>query len=114
MHGPRWPRDRPLRGQPLSPFSAAVTKHAGSAPRAHPAQEAVNAPAVTFLGLIGPFDRASVAEGNGSTNDTGPITSSHDQRALRYPQASAIVPARKHLAQASSQTSSTDRTTEFH
>jgi len=49
-------------GEPLAALAAPVAKHAGSAPGAHPAQEAVDAAAVTFLGLIGALDRASVPE----------------------------------------------------
>src|SRR5205807_4162466 len=69
-------RERPLRGQPLSALSAAIAKHPSSALGAHPAQKAVDAPAIAFLGLIGPFDRASVAEPNGQTSDTACVTSS--------------------------------------
>src|SRR2546422_8505426 len=107
---PQKGRERPLRGEPLSAFSAAIAKHASSALGAHPAQKAMDAPAIAFLGLIGPFDRASVAEATNDPCDTGSITSSHDQCALRYPQASAIVRGRKQPSIASNQRSSTDCT----
>src|SRR5579864_4785785 len=63
-------------GQPLATLAAAIAEHADSASGAHPAQETVDAPAVPFLGLIGPFDRASVPDAQTLIGDTGPITSS--------------------------------------
>src|SRR5438132_5729169 len=87
--------ERPLGGQPLSAFSAAIPKHACSTLGAHPAKEAMDAPAVAFLRLICPFDRASLAEPSAVPCDTASITSSHGQCALRYPQAGAIVRAPK-------------------
>src|SRR3989442_8806351 len=117
LHTERAPRDPchrrrewRLRGQPLSAFSAAIAKHPCPTPSAHPAQEAMDTPAIAFLGLICPFDRASVAEPTNHPCDTGSITSSHDQCALRYPQASAIVRGRKQPSIASNQRPSTDCT----
>jgi len=48
--------------QPLAALAPAVLEDASSAPGAHPAHEAVDAPAIPFLGLVGPFDRASIPE----------------------------------------------------
>jgi hypothetical protein len=59
----------------------------------------VDAPAVTFLGLIRAFDRASVPEAHLGTGDTGPITSSRARCALRYPQVGVIVRGRKQAGQ---------------
>ena len=51
-----------LRGQPLAALAPAVAQDARSAAGTHPAQKAVDAPAIPFLGLVGPFDRASIPE----------------------------------------------------
>src|SRR5206468_302711 len=51
-----------LRGQPLTALAPAVAQDARSAAGTHPAQKAVDAPAIPFLGLVGPFDRASIPE----------------------------------------------------
>src|SRR5207253_3515785 len=62
-------------GQPRAALATAIAEHADPATSAHPAQESVDAPAIPFLGLIGPFDRASVAEAMRPTCDTASITS---------------------------------------
>ncbi len=88
-------RLRAALGQPLAALAAPAAEHARAAAGAHPAQEAVDTAAVTFLGLVGPFDRASIPDDEKPTRDTAAVTSSCAQRALRYPQAGDIVPARK-------------------
>src|SRR5258708_12827388 len=45
-----------LRGQPLATLASAVLHDTYSAPGAHPAQEAVHAPAVALLGVERPLD----------------------------------------------------------
>ena len=70
--------------------------------------------AVTFLGLVGPFDRASVADANATACDTAAVTSSSARSALRYPQAGVIVPARKQPHTTSPQRPSTDHAIRFH
>jgi len=68
--------------QPRAALAAPVAKHPRSASRAHPAQESMDAPAVSFLGLVGAFDRASLPAAGPSpvdlTYDTASITSSRD------------------------------------
>src|SRR5207244_1669055 len=101
----RWRRRKPfftfgwralLRGgQPLASFATPVLQHARPAARAHPAQKSMDAPAIPLLGLVGPFDRASVPEPILGARDTACITSSRAQSALRYPQAGVIFPGRK-------------------
>ena len=70
--------------------------------------------AVSFLGLVGPFDRASVADANKSACDTAAVTSSSELSALRYPQAGVIVRARKQPHTTSLYLSSTDHANAFH
>src|SRR5438477_2542673 len=82
-------------GQPLPALTTPVAQYADAASGAHPAEEPMHAAAVSLLGLVGAFDRASVPEARRATGDTRPITSSRARRALRYPQAGDIVPARK-------------------
>jgi len=63
-------------GQPLAALAAPAAQHAGATAGAHPAQEAVDAAAVPFLGLVGPFDRASIPDDEKPTRDTAAVTSS--------------------------------------
>jgi hypothetical protein len=96
-----------LRGQPLATLASAVLDDAHSAPGAHPAQEAVHATAIAFLGLEGSLDGGPLKESSGGENrgsvpepglgdlDSAHITSSAGLRALRCPQGFATLPARK-------------------
>jgi hypothetical protein len=95
-------------GQPLAALAAAVAKHASSASGAHPAKESMDSPAVSLLGLIGAFDRASLPEHSHRTGDTVSITSSRAPCALRYPQAGVIFRARKQATQRKTSQSSTN------
>jgi hypothetical protein len=85
----------PLAGQPLATFAAPVPHHAHATPSAHAAQKAMDAAAVTFLGLevrlmgwislpdevVGPDtpedcrDRGSVPDSGLAKPDTACITS---------------------------------------
>jgi hypothetical protein len=85
--------------QPLAALAPPVAEHACAAAGAHPPQEAMDSPTVSFLGLVGAFDRASVPEAFAPAPDTEVITSSCAERALRYPQVGVIVPARKQIRQ---------------
>jgi len=49
-------------GQPRAALAAPAAQHALPASCAHPAEETVDPPAVSFLGLVGAFDRASLPE----------------------------------------------------
>src|SRR6059036_1681762 len=69
-------RLRAALGQPLAALAAPAAEHARAAAGAHPAQEAVDTAAVTFLGLVGPFDRASIPDHEKPTRDTAAVTSS--------------------------------------
>jgi hypothetical protein len=100
-----------LRRQPLAALAPAGTQNALATARAHPAQEAVNAPAISLLGLIGALDRASVPEQKVATSDSGRITSSRAQDALRYPQAGVIFRAREQAGKRTSLKPSTKSTT---
>ena len=82
-------------GQALSALATPAAQHTLPAAGAHAAEKAVDAAAIPFLGLIGPFDRANIAEAKESPGDTGRITSLHARDALRYPQAGVIFPGRK-------------------
>jgi hypothetical protein len=101
-----------LRRQSLAALAPAGTQNALSTARAHPAQETVNAPAISLLGLIGALDRASVQEPKLAASDSGSITSSRAQDALRYPQAGVIFRAREQAGKRTSLKSSTKPTTE--
>jgi hypothetical protein len=63
-----------LLGQPLTALATALTQHARPAAGAHPAQEAVHAPAIAFLRLIGSFDRGSVPKSRRADCDSRVIT----------------------------------------
>src|SRR5579864_1690327 len=88
-----------LFGQPLTALPAPIPDDAHSTPRAHPAEEAVNATAIALLGLVGPFDRGSVPEPVTAKCDSTCVASSHARCALRYPQAGATLPRREQPSQ---------------
>jgi hypothetical protein len=74
--GPARARPASLSGQPLATFASAVLHDTHSAPRAHPAQEAVHAPAVALLGLEGsldggPLEESRAGENRGSVPEPG-------------------------------------------
>ena len=96
-------------GQALSALATPAAQHTLPAACAHAAEKAVDAPAISLLGLVSPFDRANIAEAKESPGDTGRITSSHARDALRYPQAGVIFPRRKQTHSTTIQRPSTKR-----
>ena len=74
----------------------------------------MHAPTVSFLGLIGSFDRASVAEASRTPCDTGPITSSFAQRPCGIHSPVLYSPPGSRRANASNPRPSTKCTNRFH
>jgi hypothetical protein len=100
-----------LRRQSLAALAPAGTQNALSAASAHPAKKAVDAAAISLLGLIGALDRASVPEPEAAAGDSGTITSSSARCALRYPQVGVIFRAREQAGKRTTLKSSTNATT---
>jgi hypothetical protein len=88
-----------LGGQPLATLASAVLHDTHSAPGAHPAQEAVHATAIAFLGLEGSLDGGTLEESRaGENRGSVPEPGHSDLDSAHVTSSAALMPCDVHRA----------------